>query len=45
MVAGPQEMVSVIARYDRIYDLYRNCILNELTTAAASSSTAVSASG
>jgi hypothetical protein len=30
MAAGPQEMVSVIARYDRIYDLYRNCILNEL---------------
>ncbi len=30
MAAAPQEMGSVIARYDRIYDLYRNCILNEL---------------
>ena len=30
MAAGPQEMGSVAARYDRIYDLYRTCILNEL---------------
>lgn len=30
MTAGPHEMGSVTTRYDRIYDLYRNCILNEL---------------